>query len=80
LKSDDVIYKMVGPILLKQEQSEAKTNVDKRIDFIQNEIKRTETQLKEINERSEKKRLEVVGIQQAAQQLQQGGQQGEIEV
>lgn len=71
---------MVGPVLLKQEQSEAKTNVDKRIDFIQNEIKRTEEQLKEINQRSEKKRLEVIGIQQAAQKLQTGSQSSEVEV
>lgn len=38
LKSDDTVYKLVGPVLLKQEQSEAKTNVDKRIDFIQGEM------------------------------------------
>lgn len=38
LKPDDTVYKLVGPVLLKQEQKEAKSNVDKRIDYIQKEM------------------------------------------
>jgi hypothetical protein len=38
LKPENVIYKLVGPVLLKQEQLEAKSNVDKRIEFIQSEM------------------------------------------
>ena len=29
---------MVGPVLLKQEQAEAKGNVDKRLEFIEGEM------------------------------------------
>lgn len=38
LKADDAVYKLVGPALLKQEQEEAKANVDKRIEYIQSEM------------------------------------------
>lgn len=32
------VYKMVGPVLLKQDLEEAKTNVKKRIEFINHEL------------------------------------------
>lgn len=38
LTSGDKVYKLVGPVLLRQETEEAKTNVAKRIEFIQNEL------------------------------------------
>lgn len=40
MDSDAVIYKLVGPILAKQDVQEAKTNVNKRVEFIEKEIKR----------------------------------------
>lgn len=36
--SDAEVFKLVGPVLLKQEKSEALGNVNKRIDFINNEM------------------------------------------
>jgi len=38
LKPHNVIFKLVGPILVPQEQSEAKLNVDTRLDFIRGEM------------------------------------------
>ena len=38
LKDDANIYKLIGPVLTKQDKVEAVTNVDKRIDFIQAEM------------------------------------------
>ncbi|KAI5199230.1 hypothetical protein E4T39_06355 [Aureobasidium subglaciale] len=38
LDDDANIYKLVGPILLKQDVSEAKSTVDGRLEFIQNEM------------------------------------------
>lgn len=32
------IYKLVGPVLLKQDRAEAVMNVDKRLEFIQSEM------------------------------------------
>ncbi|KAF9320601.1 hypothetical protein BG000_005808 [Podila horticola] len=68
LKGDANIYKLIGPVLVKQEKAEAVTNVDKRIDFIQAEIDRVEKQLKELQEKTEKKRLELVQTQTMLQQ------------
>ena len=38
LQKDDSVYKLVGPVLLKQELLEAKQTVQKRIDYIQGEM------------------------------------------
>ncbi|TFY72330.1 hypothetical protein EVG20_g643 [Dentipellis fragilis] len=71
LTPNNTVYKMVGPVLVKQEQNEAKSNVDKRLDFIRSEIKRIEGQLKEVGEKSEKKKLEIVEMQAQMQQQKQ---------
>ncbi|TDL21239.1 prefoldin subunit 6, partial [Rickenella mellea] len=72
LKPSNEVYKLIGPVLVKQDQAEAKANVDKRLEFIRGEIKRIEAQLKDIGEKSEKKKMEIVEIQTAhQQQLQQ---------
>ncbi|EMD41290.1 hypothetical protein CERSUDRAFT_41448 [Gelatoporia subvermispora B] len=59
LKESNVIYKLIGPVLVKQDHAEAKSNVETRLDFIRGEIKRVETQLKDLEEKSEKKKMEV---------------------
>uniref|UniRef100_A0A914N3P0 Probable prefoldin subunit 6 n=1 Tax=Meloidogyne incognita TaxID=6306 RepID=A0A914N3P0_MELIC len=41
------VFKLIGPVLVKQELGEAKENVQKRIDYIQKEIERTELTLTE---------------------------------
>ncbi|KAF9926199.1 hypothetical protein BGZ65_007381, partial [Modicella reniformis] len=68
LKDDANIYKLIGPVLTRQDKSEAVTNVDKRIEFITKEIERVEKQLKDLQERSEKTRVELVQTQTAIQQ------------
>lgn len=37
-EEENQVYKLVGPVLMKVEQEEAKTNVDKRIEFIKGEM------------------------------------------
>lgn len=39
------IYKLIGPVLLPQSFDECNLNVDKRIEFIQNDIKRLDKQI-----------------------------------
>ncbi|KAK3820109.1 MAG: Prefoldin [Benniella sp.] len=69
LLSDDAnIYKLIGPVLTRQDKNEAVTNVDKRIEFINAEIERIEKQLKDFQEKIEKKRVELVQTQAALQQ------------
>ncbi|KAA1476352.1 Prefoldin beta-like protein [Dentipellis sp. KUC8613] len=76
LTPNNTVYKMIGPVLVKQDQNEAKSNVDKRLDFIRSEIKRIEGQLKEIGEKAEKKKMEIVEIQTQMQQQQQHAASG----
>ncbi|KAJ8702419.1 Prefoldin subunit 6 [Pleurotus ostreatus] len=70
LKPESVVYKQIGPVLVKQDQSEAKSNVDTRLEFITGEIKRVESQIKEIEQKSEKKKTEVLEFQTSMQQQQ----------
>ncbi|CED83149.1 Prefoldin subunit 6, KE2 family [Phaffia rhodozyma] len=67
LKPHNTIYKMIGPSLVKQEQAEAKSNVEKRLEFINSEIVRVEKTLADLSTRSEKKKLEIVAMQQESQ-------------
>ncbi|PCH08990.1 hypothetical protein PENOC_011600 [Penicillium occitanis (nom. inval.)] len=66
LDDDSNIYKLIGPVLLKQEKSEAVMAVDGRLEFIEKEIKRIEGQIQEINNKSDKKRTESQIQQQQA--------------
>ncbi|KAN0134618.1 Prefoldin [Lactarius tabidus] len=70
LTTNNVVFKLVGPVLVKQDQAEAKSNVDKRLEFIGAEIKRIEAQLQEIEQKSEKKKSELVEIQAELQERQ----------
>jgi prefoldin beta subunit len=45
LSATSQIYKAVGPVLLKQDQAEAKATVDGRIEYIEKEIERIEGQI-----------------------------------
>ncbi|CAG8534098.1 10679_t:CDS:2, partial [Acaulospora morrowiae] len=84
LNDDSNIYKLIGPVLVKQEKSEATLNVSKRLEYIRSEMfvsfllslyccgdklttrdltKRVESQIKDLTEKLEKKKLEVVEIQ-----------------
>ena len=38
LEADSNVFKLIGPVLVKQDLNEAKMNVDKRIDYIQAEV------------------------------------------
>jgi len=56
LTPGNAVYKLIGPVLVKQDQVEAKSNVETRLDFIRSEIKRVESQIKEVEEKQEKKK------------------------
>ncbi|KAJ3257612.1 hypothetical protein HK103_004384 [Boothiomyces macroporosus] len=61
LKDDSNIYKMIGPCLVFgiNFRVEAVSNVKKRIEYITGEIKRSEQLIKELQDKQEKKKLEV---------------------
>jgi len=38
LTPENTVYKLIGPVLVQQDQAEAKSTVDTRLDFIRNEM------------------------------------------
>ncbi|CAO1618739.1 unnamed protein product [Sympodiomycopsis kandeliae] len=75
LKPSNNVYKLMGPVLMKTDTDEAKSNVEKRIEFITSEIEKVERQLKEVSTQSEQQRQEIIKLQQQQQQSQQQQQQ-----
>ena len=78
-EDDSTIYKLVGPVLAKQDLSEAKTNIKTRLDYIQKEVDRMEHLEKEFLGNVEDKKKIIVNLQnqfrseaQAMQQAAQG--------
>ncbi|CAG8378033.1 unnamed protein product [Penicillium salamii] len=68
LDDESNIYKLVGPVLLKQEKSEATLAVNGRLEFIEKEIKRIEGEIDATQTKSENKRTEIIQLQSQAQQ------------
>ncbi|PHH75251.1 hypothetical protein CDD82_4524 [Ophiocordyceps australis] len=66
LGEEETIYKLVGPVLLQQDKVEAESTVKGRLDFIGSEIERLEKQIKDIQDKLEKKKMEIVQAQAAA--------------
>lgn len=61
------IYKLVGPVLLPQDYSEAEMNVKKRIEFIEGEIKRVETRIEAEEKKMEGIRGDIVALRALVQ-------------
>lgn len=71
LDDDAVVYKAIGPALVKQDPMEAKSNVRKRLEFIKNESDRLDGQLKGLEEKQAKVQQQILALQQ--QHTQKGG-------
>ncbi|KAJ2921550.1 hypothetical protein H1R20_g15537, partial [Candolleomyces eurysporus] len=67
LTEENTVYKLLGPVLVKQDQAEAKSTVDTRLEFIRSEIKRVEAQIKDLDGQMEKKKEELASVQSAIQ-------------
>ena len=65
LKDDSKIYKLTGNVLLPVEASEANMNVQKRLEFINQEIERCENNIKTKQEELEKVRSQLVQSRQS---------------
>ncbi len=61
------VYKLVGPVLLKQDTTEAKSNVSKRLEFIQKELEKAEKKLQGKEEEAVKIRQNIASIQMQMQ-------------
>jgi len=59
LNDDSNVFKMIGPALIKQDLVEAKSNVNKRVEYIKGEIGRLDLQLKGLESKSKDRENEV---------------------
>ncbi|NXO00602.1 PFD6 protein, partial [Rhinopomastus cyanomelas] len=70
LDSTNTIFKLLGPVLVRQDLEEAKSTVAKRLEYISGEIKRYEGQMEELERRSEQQRETLGRLQQELQRAQ----------
>ncbi|CAL8357199.1 unnamed protein product [Merluccius merluccius] len=70
LESANTVYKLIGPVLVKQDLDEAKATVAKRLEYINGEIQRYETLLKDMEKKSEQHREVLSSLQQEYQKAQ----------
>jgi len=63
LEEDALIFKLTGPVLVKQDLLEAKQTVGKRIDYISTEIKRQDNTIESIEKEQEKHKDSLKNIQ-----------------
>ncbi|VDD95456.1 unnamed protein product [Enterobius vermicularis] len=68
LEEDATVYKLIGPVLVKQDLAEARQNVDKRIAYIKTEIKRLEETMADAGEKQKAQKETLVKIQTALKQ------------
>ncbi|CAG5131440.1 unnamed protein product [Candidula unifasciata] len=70
LEDGATVYKMVGPALIKQDLVEARQNVQKRIDYINGELKRHENVIKDLEKKADSHRESLGKLQHQFQQAQ----------
>ncbi|XP_060551763.1 prefoldin subunit 6-like [Ruditapes philippinarum] len=71
LDSSANVYKMIGPVFVKQDIAEAKEVVQKRIDYISGEVKRHEDMIKDLDKKQESQKEILQKLQTQFQQSQQ---------
>ncbi|KAG2657421.1 prefoldin subunit 6-like [Panicum virgatum] len=64
------VYKLIGPVLVKQDLAEAKANVKKRIEYISAELKRMDRALKDLEDKQNSKKESIFKLQQRMQAVQ----------
>jgi len=72
LEEDANVYKLIGPVLVKQDLAEANANVRKRIEYISAELKRLDAILQDMEEKQNNKRETIMKLQQRLQTIQAG--------
>ncbi|XP_075497336.1 prefoldin subunit 6-like [Primulina tabacum] len=72
LTAEANVYKLIGPVLVKQDLAEANANVRKRIEYISAELKRLDSTLQDLEEKQNSKKEAIYKVQQKIQSLQAG--------
>ncbi|PWA00543.1 hypothetical protein BB558_003406 [Smittium angustum] len=68
LNDNAKIFKLIGPVLVPQDKEEATLNVEKRIEYIKEELNRVDQRIKELTNLQETKSSEVYKLQTQFQQ------------
>ena len=80
LDDEDIVYKLIGPILVQQDISDAKLQVDSRIEIINKEIHKLEKNYQTNSKNMETNRQKIADIQakliQLSKQLEQARKEG----
>lgn len=71
LKPSGEVYKMVGPILLRQDHTEAKENIEKRMNYIKNELQRIDDRIQSLETKQDEFRERLTKLQQQFQAQQE---------
>ncbi|KAJ1725058.1 Prefoldin subunit 6 [Coemansia erecta] len=61
------VYKMIGPVLVPQEKTEAEANVEKRLEYIRSETARVEKRIEQLSKEQEQKSVEIFKLQMEIQ-------------
>jgi len=70
VKKDQEVYKLIGPVLIKQDIEEALQNVNKRLDYIKGELKRVDDTIAEMEKKQDAQRDVLNKLQQQYQKAQ----------
>ncbi|XP_066842994.1 prefoldin subunit 6 [Anser cygnoides] len=73
LDDTNAVFKLMGPVLVRQDMEEARATVAKRLAYITGEIKRYEQQMQEMEQKSEQRREALARLQQDLQRAQGKG-------
>lgn len=61
------VYKLYGPVLVKQELEESKQNVTKRIEYINKELKKCTDNIQQLEQKQDKYRANLQKLQRQYQ-------------
>lgn len=70
LKKDAEVYKLMGPVLVKQGLEDARQNVSKRMEYISKELKRMDTNITSLQQRQEGSSTALSKLEKEFQQAQ----------
>ncbi|CAE8609655.1 unnamed protein product [Polarella glacialis] len=67
LEDGAIVYKLVGPVMVKQNPDDAKDNVNKRLEYIKGELERANKMIAGEEQELEAKQKELIKLQQVVQ-------------
>ncbi|KAK6629192.1 hypothetical protein RUM43_003009 [Polyplax serrata] len=68
IKGDSDVFKLIGPVLIKQDLEEAKQNVAKRMEYILAEMKRLDASMSDIDKKQNEHRDTIITLQKSLQE------------